>query len=108
MNRGFSNKEVASKAGSKSKRKAGSDVELLRSAITGKINIDELFYEIGEMELNERVNAKIKLLGYVLPRLAAIDLTATGELTISQFISLTSSEQDNYLETLVNGNNGSN
>ena len=57
------------------------------------------------MELEDRVSAKIKLLSFVLPRLAAIDLTATGEMTITQFISLNSGDQDRYLETLVNGQN---
>ena len=94
-------KEQMSKGGSNSKRKSGSDVELLRSAITGKINIDELFYEISEMELNDRVNAKIKLLSFVLPKLQSIDLTATGEMTITQFISLNTSDQDSYLQNLV-------
>lgn len=108
MPRGFENRELASASGKASKRGPSSNVELLRSGITGKIDINELFFEIGEMELNDRVNAKIKLLGYVLPRLAAIDLTASGEMTVTQFISLNSSEQDQFLETLVNGKNGSN
>lgn len=102
---GFTNKDIAAAAGAKSKRGANSDVELLRAAITKKLNIEQLFYEISELDLNDRVNARIRLLGYVLPKLQSIDLTATGEMTITQFISLSSSDQDRYLETLVNGSN---
>ena len=51
------------------------------------------------LDLQDRVNAKIKLLSYVLPKLASIDMRLQ-DLTVKDFIELPKEEKIAYLQTI--------
>lgn len=70
-------KETGALAGSKSRRGAEASVVTIRKVIEGNLDIDELFQEISQLDLQDRVNAKLRLLAFVLPKLANVDSRLT-------------------------------
>ncbi len=86
-------------AGQTSKRGKDSNAELIRKAITGKLDIDTLLNEISQLELEDRVNAKIKLLNFILPKLQSVDVSAS-DVSIIEWLKMKPQDQDNYLNSL--------
>lgn len=82
-NRGFSNKELARKAGMKSSRAGISDKVTAETRKRFQQLVDGLYPQVledlKELDPKDRVKAFIELSKFVLPRLNAIDLTTGGE-----------------------------
>lgn len=71
----------------------------LREAIRGKVDVDQLWNEIESLEQKDRVNAKLKLLEYAIPRLSTVH---TSELSIEEQISnLTKGELSDLIDTIL-------
>ena len=93
------NSQTGSKFGARSKRGKDSNVELLRKGLTRKLDIDELFDEIAELEVKDRVSMKVKLLSFVLPRLAQVELSIE-DVTVKEYLQMSESEQDSYIQSI--------
>lgn len=92
-------KENAKEYGARSKRGKDSNVELLRKGLTRKLDIDELFDEIAELEVKDRVSMKVKLLSFVLPRLSSVELDAQ-DLSVRTYLQMSSSDQDSFIQSI--------
>ncbi len=95
------NSETGKIGGQNSKRGKDSNAELIRKAITGKFDIAEMMDEISQMELEDRVAAKIKLLNFILPKLQSVDVSIQ-DLSIVEWLKMKPAEQDAYLNSLQN------
>ncbi len=93
------NSESGKIAGQTSKRGKDSNAELIRKTITGKLNIDELMNDISELNTQDRVNAKIKLLNFILPKLQSADISVQ-DISVVEWLKMKPMEQDNYLNSL--------
>ncbi len=93
--------ESGSKAGKISKRSKDSNAELIRKAITGKFDIDQLLNEISQLDLEDRVSTKIKLLNFLLPKLQSVDVSVS-DVSVIEWLKMKPQDQDNYLNSLQN------
>lgn len=69
-------REAQIKGGKNGRRGKDSTAELIRAQLSGDLNVPLLMAEIAELTLKERVDAKLRVLNMILPRLQAVELSA--------------------------------
>jgi len=89
--RGFQNRELAKKAGQKSRRTGVSNK--ITSEIRGcfksliESNLERLQDDLNSLEPKDRLNIIISLSAFVLPKLNAVDVTTGGE-QLERYVTL--------------------
>jgi len=94
-------KEQQSKGGANGKRGAGKVTVEMRAKFKEALESVDLITDLKAVEPGERLRIVAMLSKYVIPSLASIELEVT-DVTIKQFMNMSSKEQDEYLETLKN------
>ena len=92
-------KQQASAGGQNSKRGKDSNAELIRAQITGKLSIDDLFEKIYALEGKDQVDALIKLIGLVLPRMQNVTANV-GISSLKDFDKMDYSQRLEFLQNL--------
>lgn len=95
------NKETAANAGKLSKRPPEATTTILREQITGRLDIKKLFTDIEALPPAQSVDARIKLLSLVLPKMQSITATV-GLNSLRDLDRMTYEEKLELLKTLNN------
>lgn len=75
---GFSNPDIAKKAGKKSKRGKSTFSVEIKTQLQGIIDIPKLAKMLDELEPRDYVRAKIDLLRILIPKVSDIDMTVSN------------------------------
>jgi tRNA(Ser,Leu) C12 N-acetylase TAN1 len=71
----------------------------LREAIRGKMDIQQLWEEIESLDMRDRIQAKLKLLEYAVPRLSTV--ATVGESIEDQISELTKGEIADLIDFII-------
>ena len=94
-------REQASKGGQTGKRPPEATTTILRAQITGRLDIEKLFADIEALPPAQSVDARIKLLSLVLPKLQSITATV-GINSLRDLDRMTYEEKLELLKSLNN------
>jgi len=94
-------KEQRAKGGANGKRGPGKVTMDMRQKFKEALESVDLITDLKAVEPGERLRIVAMLSKYVIPSLASIELEV-ADVTIKQFMNMSSKEQDEYLETLKN------
>lgn len=91
-------KEQMAKGGKNSRRGKDSNAELIRAQLSD-LNVQQLLQEIAELPLKERVDAKLRVLNMILPRLQSVE-AKIGLNSLKAWDTLDHQERLEMLQTL--------